>query len=174
MAAKAFGVVFFPNARYRGRVLVRYPRAISESAVKEMLGRAGFTGITLYEANALPADWPSDQREAVDKQWTAFLEGTYDGLARPEPPASTSQYQVLGFWYYSGGPHKIVGADGKASSDGKPTPASPWDGGKSSSQNETPATAPASMDPFILNGLGLAAVGVLFMLAGAKKKTREP
>lgn len=180
MTAQAFGVTLFPNARYRGRIVVHYPRLISEGALKDKLAKAGFRDIALYESDALPADWPEAERGEVKDKWTAFLEGTHDGVQRPVPPASTSDYTVIGFWYYKGGPHKIVGADGKTVSTGKEGSSTSWEdtsGGVTKPPVAKPAalpSAPKQTDPFVVAGVALAALGGFIVLFGGKKKTREP
>jgi hypothetical protein len=111
--SKVFGVEVYPGARYRARMLIHHSKWLAgEGTIRSKLEGAGFTDINFYSPGSLPADWPAGQSQNIDDDWTAFLEGTFNGGDIKEPPASTSDYDMLGFWLYSGGPKALT--DGSA------------------------------------------------------------
>jgi hypothetical protein len=102
------GLVPVPGAVYRARILVKWPRGVSESKVLSGLKDNGFARIRLFKKDSLPADWPADQRKDEGAwtgwTWTAYLEGTYDpSLIVPgaDSVAGSSDLELLGFWLNS-------------------------------------------------------------------------
>lgn len=88
------------GVRYRARARVDSPRALTYAAgIRHFFEDLGFAGVSVFtDPDELPADWPSDQRDAIAGggfgSWTVYLEGSWglvdQGLPRPE--------QLLAVW----------------------------------------------------------------------------
>lgn len=101
MAAIA-GVPLVPGQRYRARLVIKAPKAIAgEGRVRTELEGAGFREVAFYAKDALPSDWPSDQRSDPSgwTSWTAYLEGVYAGGGTGGGSVdANSDVELLGFW----------------------------------------------------------------------------
>lgn len=157
--AKVFGIEMYPGARYRGRMLIHHAKWLAgEGTIRSKLEGSGFTDIKFYSPGSLPADWPTTQSQNIDDDWTAFLEGTFKGGDISEPPASTSDYDVLGFWLYSGGPKALT------------------DGG-SPVQQDAPvlikyAPKPNMTKNYVLAASGVAIASGIWLLSRNKRRQR--
>lgn len=91
--------------RYRARLLIKAPKLVAgESRVRSELEGEGFRQIVFYDKDALPADWPSDQRSDPSgfSSWTAYLEGVYtgEGAGGGTGIDANENVQLYGFWPY--------------------------------------------------------------------------
>jgi hypothetical protein len=150
------GIHLTQNAVYRGRLSVSFLG--SQKAVSDGLGKQGFTEVVFFEKDALPADWPDDQKadEANWPNWEAYLQGRFTMtdrvIALSELPAGIT---LQGMWLQQApaAPQPLP------PSPGPPAPSDP---------GLPPYTPPPPEKPSMVGPLVASAAGVALGFAAAK------
>ena len=154
------GIHLTQNAVYRGRLSVSFLG--SQKAVSDGLGKQGFTEVVFFEKDALPADWPDDQKadEANWPNWEAYLQGRFTMTDRVIPLSELpSGITLNGMWLQQA----------PAGAPAIPPPPGPGPGpGPLPDPGAPPPPPPSPTKPSMVKPLLASAAGVALGFAAAR------